>query len=135
MDHEELKKRTAAFARDIFRFTKPLLQSPETADLARQLRRSATSMAANYRAAGVGRSHDEFTSTIGKVREESDESVYWLVHLRGTKLAEDRDLLLEATELRNIFNASYATARRTQEAGGIPGDQRGKKRRSTGPRK
>src|SRR5436190_15938820 len=110
MDHEELKKRTGAFARDVFAFTAPILHDVETQDAARQLRRAATSVAANYRSAGVGRSHKEFTARIGKVREEADETVYWLTHLKETGLAHDDRLLLEAIELKNIFDASYATA-------------------------
>jgi four helix bundle protein len=117
VDHELLKKRTALFSRHVSTFTKPLFRSPETADVARQLRRAANGVASNYRAAGLSRSHKEFMSRIATVLEESDESVYWFEHLRDADLAWDRGLLLEAVELRNIFKASYATACRKENEG------------------
>jgi four helix bundle protein len=108
--HEQLKKRTKEFARDIARFVKPLYRPPETADAARQLRRASSGMASNYRAAGLARSDAEFLAKMGVVREEADESCYWLEDLKETQGLHRHDLMLEAAELRNIFNASYATA-------------------------
>jgi four helix bundle protein len=108
--HEELKKRTAAFAQDVARFVKPLYRTAENADAARQLCRASSGMAANYRAAGLGRSDAEFLAKIGVVREESDESCFWLEYLKVTENIHCRELTLEAAELRNIFKASYATA-------------------------
>jgi four helix bundle protein len=110
--HEELKRRAAEFARDIAHFTRPLLRSSETEHTAKQLRRSATAVAANYRAAGLARTDIEFAAKIGVVREEADECRYWLEYLKETVGAHRRELTLEAAELRNIFAASYATAKR-----------------------
>lgn len=79
-----------------------------------QLLRSATGIAANYRAAGRSRSKAEFVAKIGVVVEEADETVFWLEMLaesgivRPEKLA---NLLAEATELVAIFTASRKTAR------------------------
>jgi hypothetical protein len=53
------------------------------------------------------------------VNEESDEAVYWLEFAFETGLAscaETIALLDEARELRAIFAASYATARRNYRA-------------------
>ena len=49
---------------------------------------------------------------MGVVREEADECRYWLEHLKEIVGAQRRELTLEAAELRNIFAASYATAKR-----------------------
>lgn len=79
-----------------------------------QVLRSATGIAANYRAAGRSRSKAEFIAKIGVVVEEADETVFWLEMLadsgivRPEKLA---NLLTEATELVAIFTASRKTAR------------------------
>jgi len=46
--------------------------------IARQILRSGTSVAANYRASCRARSQAEFISKIGTVEEESDETALWL---------------------------------------------------------
>ena len=79
-----------------------------------QILRSATSVAANYRAAGRARSKAEFIAKIGIVIEEADETVFWLELLAesnilpATKLAK---LQAEAIQLLAIFSASGRTAK------------------------
>ncbi len=79
-----------------------------------QILRSATSIAANYRAVGRARSKAEFVAKLGVVVEETDETVLWLELLaesgivKSTKL---RGLLDEANQLLSIFSASRKTAR------------------------
>ena len=46
--------------------------------IAKQIIRSGTSVAANYRAACRARSRAEFIAKIGVVEEEADESCFWL---------------------------------------------------------
>jgi four helix bundle protein len=80
----------------------------------RQLAKSSTGMAFNYRASCRARSHAEYTSKIGTVAEEADESQGWLEFIRdGGLLAHKKiaGLLAEATELTAIFSASVGTAR------------------------
>jgi len=55
-----------------------LPRTRETNVIGQQILRSATSVAANYRAAGRARSKAEFVSKIGVVIEEADETVFWL---------------------------------------------------------
>jgi len=43
-------------------------------------------MAFNYRAAGRGRSHAEFTAKMGTVCEESDETLGWLEFIDNARL-------------------------------------------------
>jgi four helix bundle protein len=64
--------------------------------------RSATSVAANYRATARARSHAEFVAKIGTVVEEADESVFWLEMLIDCALVDAKrvgPLMQEATEL------------------------------------
>jgi len=79
-----------------------------------QVLRSATSVAANYRAAGRSRSKPEFISKLNIVLEEADETVFWLEMLSESgivKAAKLTHLLEEANQLVAIFAASRRTAR------------------------
>jgi len=117
MRPEELRDRTAAFSTRVTIWTRSLTGAPETRHVAQQLTRSATSVASNYRAAGLGRSRVEFIAKLGVVLEEADETVYWLEFLRDTRAAGDPNLaalLTEARELVRIFSASVRTARTNQ---------------------
>jgi four helix bundle protein len=90
-------------------------RTPEADVMGRQILRSATAVAADYRAAGRGRSKAEFIAKIGIVVEEAEETVFWLEMLleSGTVKREQMEALLkEANELLAIFAASYRTARR-----------------------
>jgi four helix bundle protein len=114
MTPAELRHRASNFANRVAAFARPLLRSPESKQAALQLRRAASSVGSNHRAAGVARSHAEFTSKIGIVLEEADESLYWLEYLRSNQMAsgpELTDLTQEARELTKIFAASARTAR------------------------
>jgi four helix bundle protein len=112
MSNSELQARVSQFARDVHAFTEPLFRSSKTEDVARQLRRSANGMAANYGSAGAARSPREFVSRIAIVKEEAVESQHWLQYLSSTGHPCPRALVLESCELKNIFAASYATAKR-----------------------
>ena len=82
--------------------------------IAQQLLRSATSMAANYRAVGRARSQAEFIAKLGIVVEESDETVFWLEMLGDSGMvpaSKLTDLSNEANQLLSIFSASRRTAK------------------------
>ena len=82
--------------------------------LGRQLVRSGTSVAANYRAACRVRSRPEFIAKIGVAEEEADETMLWLELLgeSGTMPADQvAALLREANELTAIMAASRKTAK------------------------
>jgi four helix bundle protein len=110
--HHQLKQRTKAFALRIIRMTQALPRSREADVMARQVLRSATSIAANYRAASRGRSRAEFTAKLGVVIEETDETVLWLELLSESSIIKPsrlHDLLDEANQLLAIFAASWRT--------------------------
>jgi len=82
--------------------------------MGRQLLRSGTAVAANYRAAGRARSRAEFVARIGIVVEETEEVVFWLELIGDRRLipsARLADLREEANELLAIFAASQHTAK------------------------
>jgi four helix bundle protein len=112
---DELKARTKRFALEILAFRRTLPASDETADIGRQLSRSATGVAANYRAACRSRSDVEFVARIGVVLEEADESAFWLEVVTESGLSkwpQALALLDEANQLTAIFAASRITAHR-----------------------
>ena len=112
---EALRARTKAFALRLIRLVGSLPHSEAARVLSRQVLRSGTSVAANYRAASRARSVAEFTAKLGVVVEEADETVFWLELLTESGLiAPERiaDLLDEARQLTAIFTAARATARR-----------------------
>ena len=118
MTPEILRRRTAAFATAVDAFASPLLDKVRTRETADQLLRSSSSVASNYRAAGRARTHTEFTSKLGTVLEEADESQFWLQHLDACRLADSGQLaplLAEATELVAIFTKSVDTAKKNEE--------------------
>jgi four helix bundle protein len=119
MDAEVLRQRTKQFALRIIRMTQQLPRSRETDVIARQLLRSATSTAANYRAACRARSHADFYAKLCIVLEEADESLFWLELLGDSGIVAAgklRDLMKEGNELVAIFAASRSTARSKQSA-------------------
>ena len=106
--------RSKAFALRIIRLVEALPKKPSADVIGRQLLRSATSVAANYRAAQRARSKAEFISKISSVVEEADESVFWLELLGEANLIQQGRLIevqKEANELLAIFAASQRTAR------------------------
>lgn len=70
-----LKERTKSFALRIIRLFQALPKSAESSIIGKQLLRSGTSVAANYRAACRARSNAEFFSKISIVIEETDETL------------------------------------------------------------
>lgn len=114
---EQLKGRTKEFAIRIVNLFRALPKTDEARTIGRQVLRSGTSVAANYRAACRARSKAEFISKIGTVVEEADETVLWLELLVDTGIAQEskmKNLLGEANELLAIFAASQNTAKRNR---------------------
>ena len=111
MDYEsqkaEFRKRTKAFASATVRFFCTLPRNRiEVQVLGKQLLRSGTSVAANYREASRARSDQEFVSKVDQCAQEADESMLWLELLRDDCgiHAESLDRLIrEADELIAIF--------------------------------
>ena len=114
MSHENLKQRTKLFALAVIRLVKVLPDDKVGRTLGTQLLRSATSVAANYRAANRARSTADFIAKMGIVEEESDESAFWLDLLTETGTTtptQTKDLIQEASEPTAIAIASINTAR------------------------
>ena len=112
--HLALRERTNQFALRVLKLSSSLPKTDAGRTIGRQLLRSGTSVAANYRAVGRSRSQAEFVAKMGVVVEEADESVFWLELLvDGGIMPKPRldELTCEANELLAIFVASQKTAR------------------------
>jgi len=112
MDHNELKSRTKEFAHRCVKLCAALQGDYLSRHISSQLIRSATSTAANYRAACMGHSKAAFLSKLSIVIEEVDESFFWIEFLQEEgRLSEKQvsSLLKEANELASIFIAARKT--------------------------
>jgi four helix bundle protein len=109
----DLKARTKQSALRVMKMVDALPRTIQGRTIAKQIIRSATSVAANYRAACRARSRAEFIAKIGVVEEEADESCFWLELIIDSGLLTDeriRPLLSEAGELVAIMAASRKSA-------------------------
>ena len=114
MDAEVLKKRSKQLALKGIRLFQELPQTTEARILGKQLLRSITSVAANYRAACRARSQAEFFSKLSIVVEEADETLLWLDLLIEANIVNEatiQSLYKEAQELLYIFSASRKTVK------------------------
>jgi four helix bundle protein len=109
----DLKARTKQFALRLMKLVDALPRTIQGRAIANQIIRSATSVAANYRAACRARSRAEFVAKIGVVEEEANETSFWLELITDSGLlteARIRPLVTEAGELVAIMAASRKSA-------------------------
>ncbi len=115
MRMEGLRDRTKQFALRIVKLYSKLPKSNEAQVLGKQVLRSGTSVAANFREASRARSDAEFISKMGIVEQELDESMLWL-ELFGESGIVKADLLAplhtEADELIKITITAIRTTKR-----------------------
>ncbi len=119
MNSEAMKDRTKMFALMVIRLCRIVPRTEESRIICRQLLRSATSVAANYRATCRARSTSDFISKLGIVLEEADETLFWTELLVDPGIITSERaaaLLMEANELVAIFVASLRTVKRVQSA-------------------
>jgi four helix bundle protein len=111
---DDLRTRTKEFALRIIKLFRALPRTEEARVLGRQILRSGTAIAANYRSACRGRSRADFISKIGITVEEADETAFWLELLIDAGIVKKvrlEKLLVEANELVRIFQATRTTAK------------------------
>ena len=114
MNAEELKQRTKASSLRVVKLAAALPKNQIANIFIKQLVRSGTSVAANYRAACLARSQAEFVAKIGIVREEADETVFWMEMACDAGLIKKdlvEDLISEGKEILAIVIASHKTAK------------------------
>ena len=111
----DLKDRTKKFALRIVKMYTQLPKSPEAQVMGKQILRSGTSVAANYREACRARSSAEFISKMGTCEQELDETQLWLellVESNTVSLEKMKELLSETDELLRITVSSINTTKK-----------------------
>jgi four helix bundle protein len=111
---EGLRDRTKKLALRIVRLFTSLPKTTEAQVIGKQLLRSGTSVAANFREASRARSNAEFLAKLGIVEQELDETLLWfelLVESDIVKMAKMKQLMQEGDELLRITIATIKSAK------------------------
>ena len=119
MNTTDLQKRTKQFAIRIIKLIRDLeKQGMAGLVIGKQLLRSGTSTAANYRAVCRAKSGKDFINKLGIVAEEADETQFWLELLIEAGIVDQakiNDLLKESAEITAIMTASKSSAIKNQK--------------------
>ncbi|MBP2833435.1 four helix bundle protein [Aquimarina sp. U1-2] len=99
---KQFKKRTKKLSLDIILLINTRKKTEATKIISHQIIKSATSTAANYRAACIARSKKEFYSKISITIEEADETVFWLELLQESNLASNQNIVPLLEEANTI---------------------------------
>jgi four helix bundle protein len=114
VDEKEFKDRTKKFALWVIKMVKSLPNDHAADVLGKQLLRSATSVAANYRAACRAKSRADMIHKLSIVEEEADESLLWMELLAVSNLitaSRLSALMAEGNEILAMTVASIKTLR------------------------
>ena len=114
MTREELKERFRQFSLRMIKLVDALPNTISGNAIARQIVRSGTSPAANYRAACLAKSDRDFINKLKMVEEEIDETNHWLgIIIDSGMLPKTRVQALydESLELGKIVTKSITTAK------------------------
>ncbi len=106
---EEIKVRTHKIAIEILDLVDALPNKPSSWVISKQIVRSATSVAANYRAVRLAKSKADFINKLKIVEEETDETMYWLELIEDAKLLLPEKLTDIKKEVREIMAIIVAT--------------------------
>ncbi len=118
MTREELKERFRQFSLRIIKIVDAMPNTISGNAIAKQIVRSGTSPAANYRAACLAKSDKDFINKLKIVEEEIDETSHWLSIIIDTNMLPKvrvQDLYDESLELGKIITKSITTAKNKME--------------------
>lgn len=117
MRMEGLRDRTKQFALRVIRMYATLPNSTTAQIIGKQVLRSGTSVAANFREASRARSDAEFMAKLGIVEQELDETMLWFELLMETGVIATEKLQPlheEAEELIKIVVTSIKATKSKQ---------------------
>jgi len=123
MTAEELKERFRKFSIRIIKMVNAMPNTIASNAIAKQIVRSGTSPAANYRAACLAKSNKDFLNKLKIVEEEIDETSHWLsVIIDAEILPKEKveNIYDECVELRRIVVRSITTTKQTIDADNRP---------------
>ena len=114
MTKEELKERFRQFSLRIINLVNNMPNSIAGNAIAKQIVRSGTSPAANYRAACLAKSDKDFLNKLKMVEEEIDETQHWLsIIMDAGMISKERvsPLYEESIELNRIIVKSIISTK------------------------
>jgi len=114
MRMEGLRDRTKQFALRVVQMYGQLPRGTAAQVMGKQVLRSGTSVAANFREASRARSNAEFVAKLGIVEQELDESLLWFELLVESRLVTQEKLAplhREADELLRIIVTAIKNTR------------------------
>ena len=108
---QSLQNRTKELAKRTIQESKKLERNSCNYVITKQVLKSVTSTASNYRAACIARSKKEFYHKLSIVLEELDETIFWFeliseLELIKNDISEINVLIKEAVELQKILSTS-----------------------------
>jgi len=116
-----LKARFRTFSISIVNLVRIMPNDLASVTIARQIIRSGTSPAANYRAACLGKSDKDFINKLKMVEEELDETCHWLDMIMACEILPPEnvsDIYGECQQLLRIITSSIITMK--QKMDGLP---------------
>jgi four helix bundle protein len=114
MRMEGLRERTKEFALRVVRLYATLPKSTEAQVMGKQVLRSGTSVAANFREASRARSDAEFQSKLGVVEQELDETMLWLELLVESGIVKADLLQPLRSEAEELLKITVTSIRKTK---------------------
>jgi four helix bundle protein len=106
-----MHERTKRFALRIIRLFAALPKTEEARVIGRQLLRSGTSVAANYREACRSRTDAELLAKFGIVEQELDESLLWMELLVESEIVPDARLVELRAECEELLKMTVASSK------------------------
>jgi four helix bundle protein len=113
--NEAMRGRTKQTALRVIRLFQQLPRTAEAGILGKQLLRSGTSVAANFRAACRGRSTAEWFSKLCICVEEADETLFWLEMLGDAAIVPKARLQQLEQEYLEIVSVLATARKRAQQ--------------------
>ena len=111
---EGLRDRTKQFALRVIRMYASLPSTGAAQVLGKQVLRSGTSVAANFREASRARSTAEFIAKLGIMEQELDETILWLELLAESAIVPEKKLALLRQEAEELLKIVIASVRKTK---------------------
>jgi len=115
MNNTQLKERTKRFAVSIINLAEGLPNRQVGWTISGQIMRSATSVAANYRAVNRAKSDRHFISKMETVIEECDETLFWLEMIDELNVDIDKERLRKLTDEANQLTAIFVSSVKTMK--------------------
>jgi four helix bundle protein len=110
-----LRDRTKQFALRIVRLFTSLPKTTLAQTIGKQVLRSGTSVAANFREASRARSDSEFIAKLGIVEQELDETLLWLEILVESNVVTATKLTALQKEADELLRIVVTSIQRTKQ--------------------